>query len=334
MGSTALAGAVAPPETQVFSVSAIGDYLKCPRSYFFGRVLGMEPEDTSWAALVGIAYHEAISGWHGLGRRDAVDVIQRDFATALRKQIDRATGRGLTIDGYEGEASIAEECASAAEVLAGYCTDPVNQVDLVVNECRFEVEVKGTGKTAYQFHGYVDQVRRWADGSLHLIDMKSGSSRPNDLLLGLDFQLSLYALAMLKGKFLPRDSGLPPITFGRRPDSIALAFLRDYERYKKNQYAPTIKGENKVKNPETGRMILEEIPNPKYAEGYKTGDRKGQVFYRTQRSDFDLRQAEIDLSRVCASIRLKQFYRRPMAQGSCMQCRFTAECTQERAEPL
>ncbi|MGH9369184.1 MAG: RecB family exonuclease [Thermoanaerobaculia bacterium] len=325
---------VAPPERHVFSYSAISDYLKCPRSYFFGRVMGLEPEDTSWAALVGIAYHHAIAGWHTLARRDPVDVILRDFEQKLREEIATAQGRGLTIDGYDGEHSILEELPDAHEILTAYLADPRNAVALVVNECRFEVEIRGSGKTAYCFKGYVDQIREHPDGTWHLVDLKTGATRPTDLLLSLDFQLSLYALAMVKGKFFPRDRGLPPIVFGRRPDSLSLAMLRDYGQYKKNQFAETIKGENKVKNPATGRMILEELPNPAFTTGYKKGDPKGPVFYRTLRSDFDLRQAEIDLSRVCASIRLKQFYRRPAAQGSCVMCRFTKECLEERAEPL
>jgi hypothetical protein len=301
--------------------------------------LELVSDDTSWAAIVGQAYHAVIEAWHRAGRTgDARDVMGA-FGRDLRDRVAAAEARGQVVNGFEGEESYVSAAEESGEIFIGYVDDKRNHVELLLNEVHFEVEVKGTGK-GYLFHGYIDQVREMPDGQLFLVDLKSGKGRPNDFLLQLDFQLSLYALACQKGRFRSKGSNgemSPWFEINRRPDQIAIARLRDYSVYKKNQFAPTVKcpDKTKVKNPETGRMVIRDIPNPKYADGYKKGDRQGPVFYRTDRSEFDLRQAEVDLARVCASIRRREFFRRPAATGSCIGfCRYTAECTAERAEPI
>ncbi|MDP3911647.1 MAG: PD-(D/E)XK nuclease family protein [Gemmatimonadales bacterium] len=338
VATAATKGALTKPP-KAFSVTAIRDYLTCPRMYYFARVLGLQRESTSFAGFFGQAVHWSIANWHSLGRRDPVEVLLADYERKIEGLIQKAQADGLTIDGFDGPETLEKYRALATEMFAGYHADPRNQVELVVNEHRFEVEITSSTKKVYLFSGYVDQVRRHPDGSLHLVDLKTGQTRPSDHLLTLDEQLSLYAIAMVRGRFMrpgkPDDEN-PPFTIGQAPASLSLAMLRDYGSYAKNEFTEFIDDPSgaKVKNPETGRLVKAKIPNPKFAEGYKKGERKGPVFYRTQRSAFDLRQAEIDLARVCGSIRMKQFFRRPSAHGSCDMCRFRAECVQERAEPI
>jgi RecB family exonuclease len=323
-------------ERPVFSASRISTYLTCPRQWYFKYDLGLESDDASWAAIVGQSYHSVLESWH----RDGCRKTHRDrlaaFGSELRLRVMKAEAAGQVVNGFEGEQSYVDVSPDAAEIFMGYIEDKRNHVPLLLNEVHFEVEVKGTGK-GYLFHGYIDQVRLQPDGQLFLVDLKSGKGRPNDFLLQLDFQLSLYAIACQKGRFATKAEPDRWFTIDRRPDQLAIARLRDYCTYKKNQFAPTIKcpDKTKVKNPETGRMVIRDIPNPKHTDGYKKGDRQGPVFYRTDRSEFDLRQAEVDLARVCASIRRREFFRRPAATGSCIGfCRYTAECTAERAEPI
>lgn len=341
MGTTNAATAAAAPRAdrdRPFSVTAIRDYLTCPRMYYFARVLQLDRTTTHFAGMFGQAVHWAIANWHSLGRRDPVEVLADDYDKRLVGLIQQAEAKGLELQGFEGEETLEKHRAISTEMFAGYIGDARNHVDLVVNEHRFEVDIVSSTKKVYRFSGYVDQVRRHADGSLHLVDLKTGSTRPDDHLLTLDEQLSLYAIAMARGRFMRpgRPDENPPFELKARPASLSLAMLRDYGRYEKNQFTEFIDDPSgaKVINPKTGRPNKAKIPNPKFAEGYKVGDLKGPVFYRTQRSDFDLRQAEIDLARVCGSIRMKQFFRRPSQHGSCDMCRFRAECVQERAEPI
>lgn len=326
----------APAERPTFSVSAIRDYQTCPRMYYFGRVLGLPRESTNFAALFGIAIHFAISHWHGLGRQHDAAVLLQWYHEQLLKEIAKANAKGKTIDGFDGEETFEKWEPTAREILDGYVADPRNDVDLVVNEHGFRVPIRSPRGTLYWFIGFVDQIRLNPDRTLHVVDLKTGTSRPDDHLLTLDEQLSLYAIACEHGTFR-RDRNSEPFIVGKPAASVQLAVLRDYGTYKKNQYAETIKDPDKVRVPNpkgTGKPVIREIPNPKYAEGYKKGDQKGPVFYRSLRSEFDLKQAELDLARVCASIQRKAFYRRPAKQGSCSFCRFRRECLEERAEPI
>lgn len=323
-------------ERRKFSASEISRYLTCPRQHYFAYELGLEPKETSYAALEGIAYHDAISAWHLFKRQEPVDTMVRDFERKLWAGVNKARADSLAITGFEGDPSVIESVIEARGILAEYHADPRHAVDLVVNEQRFEVEIQGPGKTAYLFVGYVDQVRRHPDGTLHLVDLKSGETKPNDFLLKLDTQLSLYALAMQKGQFFTRDRTVAPTSINLAPASLALVMLKDYRRRQKNEFAEftTHETEREI-NPATGRERKKQIPNPKFALGYKAGDVYGPVFYRTTRTPYDLRQAELDIARVCAAIRRREFFRRPSAHGSCIGfCRFTEECVQERAEPI
>jgi hypothetical protein len=325
-----------PEVRRKFSASEISRYLTCPRQHYFAYVLGLEPKETSYAALEGIAYHDAISAWHLFKRQEPAETMVRDFERKLRSGVEKARGEGLDITGFAGDPSIEESITEAVELLTAYHADPRHAVELVVNEQRFEVEVQGPGKTAYLFGGYIDQVRRHPDQSLHLADLKSGETRPNDFLLKLDVQLSLYALAMQKGRFFVRDREVPPTEIAQQPQSLALVMLKDYRRRKKNEFAEFTTHETETEiNPVTKRKNKKKIQNPRFVEGYKVGDLYGPVFYRTTRTLYDLRQAELDLARVCAAIRRREFFRRPSAHGSCIGfCRFTEECVQERAEPI
>ncbi len=304
--------------------------------YYFARVLQLDRTTTNFSALFGQAVHWAIANWHSLSRRDDTAVAIADYQRRIDELIQQSADKGLVIEGFEGPATLEKFLELATEMLTGYVADPRNQVELLVNEHRFEVEIQSSRKKTYLFTGYIDQVRRNPDKSIHLVDLKTGKTRPDDHLLTLDEQLSLYAVAMVRGRFKRHGADGEWFALNERPTSLSLAMLRDYGAYEKNEFAEWIDDPSgaKVLNPETKRMVKAKLPNPKFAEGYKKGDRKGPVFYRTQRSDFDLRQAEIDLARVCGAIKLKQFFRRPSQHGSCDMCRFRAECVQERAEPI
>lgn len=331
MGTTT-ASAVRP----TFSVSAIRDYQTCPRMYYFARVLGLRRERTHFSAIFGTAVHWAISHWHAMKRRDDADTLLKWYHAKLLKEIAKANGKNQEIDGFDGEATFEKYAPTAREIFEGYVGDPANDVDLVVNEHGFRVAIRSPRGTLYWFIGFIDQIRAHGDGALHVMDLKTGKTRPDDHLLTLDEQLSLYGIACARGQFR-RGREDEPFTIGQHPTSVQIVHLRGYETYKKNQYAETISDPDKVKVPNPkgkGRDVIRKIPNPLFEQGYKKGERKGSVFLRSLRSEFDLRQAEIDLARVCAAIRRKAFYRRPSAHGSCDFCKFRRECLEERAEPI
>lgn len=325
----------------IFSASRISKYLTCPRSYYFKYELGMSSDDVGWSALLGQAVHKVISDWHTMSRNVTLEDLLDWFEKDLRGRVAKESAKGNTVEKYEGEESIEAAKIWATELVGGYIADPRNDVELEINESKFMVEVQGTGKTKYLFTGFIDQLRILPDERRELTDLKTGKTKPNDFLLQLDMQVSIYMLACQKGvlvKWDPETRTEYQVPMNQKPAIASIAHMRDYEIRKKNEFAPKIKDPNKVKIPNPkgkGRDVIREIDNPKFAAGYKLGEQKGQVFYRTQRSEYDLRQAEIDIARICGSIRRRTFFRRPAAQGSCIGfCRFTKECVEERSEPI
>jgi CRISPR/Cas system-associated exonuclease Cas4 (RecB family) len=322
-----------------FHASSIRQYLTCPRQYYFRHVLGMKSDDVALASITGSAYHHCISWWHRARDTDGmsvpdVDALVEEFSGECQRRVRVCLESGKEINGYSADA-MAKALKEATLILGGYVADPRNDVTLLCNERRFKVGI-GSGKTVYPFAGTVDQVRMRRDGTYDLVDLKSGKTKPQDVLLALDYQLSVYALAMVKGEWETHsDTATTWEVIGQRADTIAICHLRDYLPKQKNEFSEEIilKGEYEI-NPATGKKRQKRVPNPKFAEGYKKGD-LGPVFYRTQRSPYELTQADKDLARVCAAIRFKMYFRRPVAQGACVGfCRYVGECSTERSDPL
>lgn len=328
-----------------FHASSINQYLTCPRQYYFRHVLGLKSDDVAFASITGSAYHAALSWWHlarDTASMHAVDehALLTSFEEDVQRRVRQCIETGKNLTGYD-DAAMTKVLGEAAHIFHGYVNDRRNDVTLLCNERRFKVGL-GTGKTIYPFAGTVDQVRRIPNGAgdgqeaLDLVDLKSGKTKPQAVLLAIDYQLSVYALALWKGSFeIDEDTKTRWHCYSARARSIAICHLRDYIPKQKNEHSEEIilKGEYEI-NPKTKKKRQKRIPNPKFAEGYKKGD-IGQVFYRTQRSEYELKQAEKDLGRVCAAIRFKMFFRRPVQQGACVGfCRYVEECSSERSDPL
>jgi CRISPR/Cas system-associated exonuclease Cas4 (RecB family) len=321
-----------------FHASAISQYLTCPRQYYFRHVLGIKTGEVPFASITGSAYHHVISYWHRMRDTDRPVPDHLKLLDEFKNEVHRRVivvleNPELELKGYDDAAS-EKVLTEAHAILKGYVEDPRNDVRLLCNERRFRVNVQ-SGKTPYPFAGTVDQVRMRHDGTYDLVDLKSGKTKPQDVLLALDYQLSVYAIAMVKGEWETHsDTQTTWETIGQRADTMAICHLRDYIPKAKNEFAKEIITDEYEINPETKRKRKKRIPNPKYEEGYKVGD-VGPVFYRTQRSSYELTQAEKDLARVCAAIKFKMYFRRPVQQGACVGfCRYVDECSTERAEPL
>jgi RecB family exonuclease len=314
---------------EAFHASSVNQYLTCPRAYYYRHQLKIPETTANFSAFQGSAIHAAISAWHASDRSMSVDELVDLFLGDLKARVTWAIGEGRDVEKYDGEPSINEACAFAQTVLTGYTEDSRNHVELIANELSFYLQI---GK--YPFEGTVDQIRKLPDGTISLVDIKTGMTKPNSLLLNMDYQMSVYALAVKNGVFARKDDPEATVLkINKIPDSIAICHVRDYIPKKKNQFAETITTDEYEINPDTGRKRKKRIPNPKFDEGYKAGD-VGPVFYYTTRSENDLRNAEKDIGRVCASIRFKMFFRRPVAQGACVGfCRYVQPCQQELADP-
>lgn len=110
------------------------------------------------------------------------------------------------------------------------------------------------------------------------------------------------------------------------PARSELVWMRDYKVYQKDQYKQYIKSKTQKQiSPKTGKLVMADIINPKYLEGYKKGQHRGPAILSTSRSVEQLSAFMAEMQLICRSIRMGFFYRR---EGShCTSwCRFRDTC--------
>jgi hypothetical protein len=208
------------------------------------------------------------------------------------------------------------------------------------------------------FTGIIDQLGYYADGTLAVRDIKfrDKAFRPGYTELSLNSQLTVYSAALRYG--IPSCEKCKPsyqtdahtgaklnlvyngpcdnclkvyhsVNWPKRfPDIVELIWLRDFDRHTKDQYARFIKDPDgiKEKSPDTGRMRIREIPNPKYHEGYKEGDYVGPGFLTSSRTEAKTQVLMTDVVRLCEQIRAGAFYRKPSENCNFM-CKYRTYCT-------
>ena len=192
-----------------FHHSDIEMYLKCPRMFYYEKILGMAPEYTTAAAVFGSAIHRTIEDIHHY-RLKGEDLIQRSLKHRLNQIVEEAEEEIQWRGEYE------ERFNEAVLYLPVYASKDFNEkASVVAAEQTFEVRV---GR--YTFEGTFDQLRRF-EGLLILVDFKSGGWRPAEEFLRRSYQLSLYAYAVWK-------------EYGQIPDEIWWYQLKDHLPYKRS----------------------------------------------------------------------------------------------------
>ena len=177
-----------------FSFSRVTTFEQCPRRYRYRYVDGVREAFQSIEAFMGQQVHSAVE-WlfrerdEGRVRRieDAVQYYSACFDSA-RTEIRgalRIVRQGSSLEDYR---------RSGAEMLAGFhrarfASDSLQTIGL---ERHFLLEM-ASGR---QFQGYIDRLARDREGTIHIIDYKTGS-RPPIRFGGKDGdQLEAYAIAM------------------------------------------------------------------------------------------------------------------------------------------
>lgn len=202
------------------------------------------------------------------------------------------------------------------------------------------------------------------NGLLRDMKFRDNALRPSYWQLDLDLQMTLYVKAIKDGypacsKCKPRyiddesakadpsglySSGIQKLLVYNGPcdkckDLIGtpqwpqvwthechLIWMQDFRKYKTNQYAETIKDKSrKVKAATSNRMVYPEIPNPKFDDGYKKGDYRGEGIIKTARPPSKIAILLPEILRAAEMIRQGIFFRRPGPH--CMSfCRFRTQC--------
>jgi len=159
-----------------YSPSKLGVYQTCPRQYYFQYIRKLPRR--AWAnQSFGISLHRTLQVVHEQGgpQEQSLETAQRQLETAW------------TSAGYDSKEHEAAELARGKELLAAYYEtwSGVDGVPVLL-EKRMSAPYKGS-----VFLGIVDRVDRRADGSLEIIDYKSGHA-PETVRPQTVQQLAIY----------------------------------------------------------------------------------------------------------------------------------------------
>ena len=338
-----------------FHQSDLRAYLKCPRSLYYGRVMGMERERISMANLAGRAGHFAIYMAHEKNVWDPEWLFEM-FRGELEQEQARAVADGLEVHGQV-------EIEKYRIMLGAYAVKPWNREEKVLlNETEFYFEIR-PGKTDYQFAGRIDQVLEIPTGLLRndfpevvadigqetvLIhrDLKFGRRKEcSPFELALNPQIDVYAYALWKGAVERQGEDCPPeLVRGAGdyyqpeivPDFHVIYFLQDEIPY-------TSDGGAYLKGQDGGRVRCDLVSTPclvgksqKPCEGKRawcTKQRRGPGMYFTTRPESRLKEIPRELGRVCASIRMGH-YPRNLGELCHNYCAFRAVCEAEVLEEV
>jgi hypothetical protein len=207
------------------------------------------------------------------------------------------------------------------------------------------------------FTGQIDQAGVYEDGTFALRDIKfrADAYRPSRTEFDLNVQMTVYAAALRYGNpacevCRPRYEevefmGKKELVYNgpclkcsakigkknewprRFTEQCELIWMRDFERYKSDEYAREITDKSlpKVKSERSNRKVYATVPNPKWMHGYKAGHYKGPRFIPTYRSPQMLTTLMEDVAQLCEEIRKGVFYRNPGKHCN-NWCKFRDKC--------
>jgi RecB family exonuclease len=203
--------------------STIKDWLSCPLMFRFRHVQQLAPSYRSLAAMHGSALHLCIHRLH----RGGFDLDRGLlYARALEEILESETHIPIRWKKGADEDRLIMK-THAEEILKGYVDHEQNRNStLLYSEVKFRVRVSGMMLT-----GTIDQVRCNMDGTLELIDLKSGMQRPLKRALQRDWQLNLYAYALRYGEIFIHGSW---VRIRIKVHKTSIYFLRAHEIYKRD----------------------------------------------------------------------------------------------------
>ena len=203
--------------------STIKDWLSCPLMYRFRHVLKLDPSYRSLAAIHGSALHLCIHQLHLGGFDQELEIL---YTKALEETLRQEAHIPIHWK-HEPDEDVSILKTHGLEILKGYVNHARNHSDtLLFSEVRFKVRVSGMILT-----GTIDQVRRNLDGTVELVDLKSGMQRPFKRALSRDWQLNLYAYALRYGEVLVNGSW---VRSRMKVARTSIYYLRAHEIYKRD----------------------------------------------------------------------------------------------------
>lgn len=202
------------PRVPALSPSRAADFMTCPLLFRF-RAIDRIPEQPSPAAVRGTLVHAVLDRLFDL--RPDERTISAAVAS-IRTEWDRLSAADPRLaELFPDRPDLEEWLASSADLLAGYFAleDPT-RLEPAERECLLEEELD----SGLRLRGFLDRIDEARDGSLRIVDYKTGRTPAADYEGRALFQLKFYALLLWRAR-------------GRVPRELRLLYLgqRELLRY-------------------------------------------------------------------------------------------------------
>ncbi|WP_082538309.1 MULTISPECIES: PD-(D/E)XK nuclease family protein [unclassified Pseudonocardia] len=211
------AGSAGPaPRPPALSPSRAADFRRCPLLYRF-RAVDRLPEPPSRAQVRGTLVHAVLERLFTLPAPERTPAAARALLGPCWDELSAGLGDAVTggpLFTGPGDPELAVWLDSAAGLLDTYFTleDPA-EVPAVAVEERVETSLDGADGVV-PLRGIVDRLDESPDGTLRVVDYKTGATPGEGFEGSVLFQLKFYALTVL-------------LTRGRVPDELRLLYLSD-----------------------------------------------------------------------------------------------------------
>lgn len=267
--------------------SSIHDYLNCPLMFRFKHLEELTQYSRHPAAIHGSTMHRLLYLIHESKWNMKVEHYYREIFEKIEFKGNESL---IPVRWKDREKELKAYEANAVEILDNYRKKIRNQkAFIILAETEFRVKINGLW-----FTGTIDQVRRNSDGTIEMIDFKTGKQQPNLTFLINDWQLNLYTYALKFGEF---KIGEEWIQMDLLPDFSSWYFLRHHEIRKRN----TVNG--------------------------KIGEEKGNPLIRTEKGLNDLRLFRKDLKNLMKNMLRDSHYPNP---DFCQLCGYQSVCLDRR----
>ncbi len=323
---------------EAFHASIISSYVSyCGLATKFQYIYGEVPEYRNVRMINGTALHAALKVIHEENLWDATDMeIQNLFIDSLRKAEFEHDDFEVPVRWNEDKDTQKSELINDATImLRNYVRKTENRnCKILLAEAPFTLSIGDS--TQYKFEGRIDQLREYADGTLELLDFKTGIRIPGNVEMRRMYQFAIYALAIREGKF---ENNGALITIGRLPDQIAWYQLKDHMEYQKPTPVAPIEERNGKHtysyfewfNKQAITHSLDEIKeitgnnrlkalNKVY---FNTGHQKGPGRHSMKITEHRINVMRKSIIWACAAMRMNVYMPNPSA---CTSCRFVDTC--------
>lgn len=173
-----------PTERLVLSASALNTYADCPRKFQFQYVLRI-PQKVKGSAVAGSNVHRALEVFHKRHKDDWRDQPVERLLEIYEEVFAEAR--------FEDEAEAKQWRERDHRILRSYLDD---EKQIEGEPRHFEVPFRLNFEDLdAEFYGYIDRVDEHPDGSVEIIDYKTGSRKTANKIVGEDFQVPLYVAA-------------------------------------------------------------------------------------------------------------------------------------------